>query len=262
MADLAAWKALIERLRAKGAAIFQDCAVPLTDTGAREPGVVALTLLNRTLSTVEAATLLLETEMVVEARILVRTLYENLFCAADLAKRGAAFVEDLEFDDLHNRKARAGGLLEFAKAQAERADFVEDLEAFRAALQARPEKSYSLKFEQAAQRGNVLPGYVVYRELSTDAAHPSAASLSRHIVPNDEPDLDTAPFSVVGYPQTSEIELHETAALLCSATVGVLVAVNEILGDVKTGETLSALFVAFKELDASNTAERRAVEAG
>ena len=259
MEDLAAWKGLIDRLRAKGAAIFQDCALPLTDAGPREPGVVALTLLNRTLSTVEAATLLLDKEMVVEARTLVRTLYENLFCVADLAKRGAAFVEDLEFDDLHNRKARAGGLLEFAKAQTERADFVGDLEAFRADLQSRPEKSYSLKFEQAAQRGNVLPGYVVYRELSTDAAHPSAASLSRHIILNDDP--DTAPFSVVGYPQTSDIELHDTAALLCSATVGVLVGVNEILGQVKTGETLSALFDAFKELDASNMAERHAAEA-
>lgn len=260
MADLAAWKELIERLRAKGAAISQDCAVPLTDAGPREPGVVALTLLNRTLSTVEAATLLLDKEMVVEARTLVRTLYENLFCVADLAKRGAAFVEDLKFDDLHNRKARAGGLLEFAKAQTEKADFVEELEAFRADLQAWPEKTYALRFEQAAQRGNVLPGYVVYRELSTDAAHPSATSLSRHITLNDDPDI--APFSVVGYPPTSDIELHDTAALLCSATVGVLVGVNEVLGDVKTGETLSALFDAFKVLDASNTAERQAAEAG
>lgn len=259
MADLAIWKGLIARLRAKGAAICRDCHVPLTDAGQREPGVIALTLLNRTLSTVEAVELLLDKEMVVEARTLVRCLYENLFCVADLAKRNSGFVDDLEFDDLHNRKARAGGLLDFARAQTERADFIEELVAFRAELMARPEKTYSLKFEQAAKRGNVLPAYVVYRELSTDAAHPSATSLSRNIVLNGDP--DAPPFSVVGYPQTSDIELHDTAALLCSATVGVLVAVNEILGDVKAGETLWALADAFKALDASNTAERQVAEA-
>jgi hypothetical protein len=55
MADLVAWKELIERLRAKSAAIFQDYAVLLTDACPRELRVVALTLLNRTLSAVEAA---------------------------------------------------------------------------------------------------------------------------------------------------------------------------------------------------------------
>ncbi len=38
--------------------------------------------------------------------------------------------------------------------------------------------------------------------------------------------------------------------------------VNEVLGDVRTGETLSALFDALKVLDASNMAEWHVAEAG
>jgi hypothetical protein len=254
VADLAAWKGLIDRLRTKGAAIFTDCSVSTTEAGPRDPKVVALALLCRSLSSVEATALLLDNDMVVEARTLVRTIYENLFYVAALAVEGAEFVEKLEFDDLHSKKARAGGLLDFAKTQSERSDFYDELEAFRAELIARPEKTYSIKFEQAARSGGVLPGFIVYRELSTDAAHPTAASLSRHIIRSD--DLDQPPFSVVGYPELTPADEEDTAELLCSATIGVLVGVNQILGGVDGGDTLEALFDTFKELGASNRAER------
>ena len=260
MTDLLAWNALIDRLRTKGAAMFSSCDLPLTEAGPREPGVVALALLSRTISTAEAAGLLLANDMVVEARTLVRTIYENLFYAAALAKKRAAFVEELEFDDLHNRKARAGALLEFGKAQAQKSDFVDKLQTFRDELDARPEKTFSIKFEQAARAGNVLPAFVVYRELSTDAAHPSAESLSRHVIPCDEP--DSAPFTVTGYPRLAPTEPQDTAELLASSMLGVLVAVGEVLGKVSGGESLVELSEAFMVLSVDNKAGREIGDRG
>ena len=256
MSDLKAWRALADRMLAKGTQIFGGCDVPVTGDGPRDPRVVGLALLGRTLSAVEAASLLLDNDMVVEARTLVRTIHENLFYAAALAARGAAFVEELELDDRHSRKARAGGLIEFAKAQVERPDFLDKLEAFRADLVARPEKTFSIKFEQAARAGNVLPAFIVYRELSTDAAHPTAESLSRHILPCDDP--EKAPFAVSGFPLLVPLERADTAELLCSATLGVLVAVNELVGGVNDGELLRAIGDDFLALSASNKAERDA----
>jgi hypothetical protein len=182
---------------------------------------------------------------------------ENLFWAAALAKKGSAFVEEMELDDITNRKARAGGLLDWAKAQASAPDFVDTLESFKTGLVDDHGKTWGIKLDQAAAAGGVKDLYIVYRELSTDAAHPSAASLSRHVTLED--DETKPPFTVHAAPTIGPEEAVETVELMCSASLGVVVAVNEILGGVPVGESLATLGEDFVSLSGSNKARRDAV---
>src|ERR1700675_2385961 len=86
------WLALGHRLYEKGKAIFDHSNVLESEAGTKDPKVVALTLLARTMGNFQAAVLLLDNGHVVEARAMGRCCYENLFWIAALAKKGEEFV--------------------------------------------------------------------------------------------------------------------------------------------------------------------------
>ena len=73
MATVEEWLALTDRLYAKGVDVFDGAHPPVTDEGTRDPKVVALTLLARTLSHVKAVVLLLDQGLIVEARTISRS---------------------------------------------------------------------------------------------------------------------------------------------------------------------------------------------
>jgi hypothetical protein len=150
---------LAQSLYAKGVDVFNDCDVQLTEVGQRDPKVIALTILGRTLSEMRAVTLLVDNDQVVEARTLVRGMYENLFWAAALTKKGAEFVKEMALDDITARKAQADGLLQWAKAQPAPPEFTEKLGDFHAGLVADHGKTWGIKLQQAAAAGGVKDGY-------------------------------------------------------------------------------------------------------
>jgi hypothetical protein len=92
---------------------------------------------------------------------------------------------------------RASGLLEWSKQQSQKFDFSESLEAFRA-VKERHGKPDAITHKGAADDGGVGGAYIIYRELSGDAAHPSATSLSRHVTWDGEG--DAAKFTVHALP--------------------------------------------------------------
>ena len=246
MPSLESWRALAQRIYAKGVDVFEGCHVEQGPEGPRDPKVVALTLLARTLSMFEAATMLIDNEHVVEARTLARCAHENLFWSAALAKEGAAFVERMELDDAANRMKAAGSLLEWSKGQpaADSASNVK-LEAFRQQLiDDFGKKPAAIGHLHAAQLGGVADGYIAYRQLSGDAAHPSAVSLSRHVSWDDA----SGGFSLHANPTLSMNEAEDTYHLLCSAVLTVIVAVHDVAGPVVTGETLADLWGDFRAL--------------
>ena len=79
----------------------------LNENGARDPKVVGLTLLCRSISNFRAAILLVQQRHVMEARTLVRCLYENLLWMVALSESGLAFVLDMVAAEAFNRKALA-----------------------------------------------------------------------------------------------------------------------------------------------------------
>lgn len=254
MASREAWDSLAHRLYAKGVDIFDAADAPMTEAGARDPQVVALTLLARTLRSMQAADLLLQDDFTVEARTLTRTILENLFFSAALAKKGDAFVTELEFDDITIRRKRAKGLLDFLEKSGKRADQHTRLKTYRDHLWEEHGNTAEIKMADAALAGGVGDAFIAYRELSTDAAHPSAASLSLHIIVNDSP--DAPPFTVSALPVVDPTEPVDTLELLCMAVLGVIVATNEILGGVAAGERLDDLARAFAALSASNETDQ------
>lgn len=254
MASRQAWDALAHRLYAKGVDVFDAADVPVTEAGARDPKVVAMALLARTLRAMQAADLLLQDEFIVEARTLTRTILENLFFSAALANKGEAFVNELEIDDITARRKRAKGLLEFFEKQGGRAEQHKRLKAYRDQLWEEHGKTAEIGMLNAAIAGGVGDAYIAYRELSTDAAHPSAESLSLHIITNDSPDAPT--FTVSASPVMGPAEPVDTLELLCMAVLGVIVATNEILGGVAAGERLDDLANAYAGLSASNKPDR------
>lgn len=82
------WQALADRLYAKGVDVFDGVVLKVTPEGARDPKVVGLTLLARSLRAMRATDRLLQDGFIVEARTLTRTILENLFFCAALAKKG------------------------------------------------------------------------------------------------------------------------------------------------------------------------------
>jgi hypothetical protein len=255
VASLEKWLDLCQRLYAKGVDVFEGADVPVTEDGTRDPRVVALTLLARSMSQARSVVLLLDNNRVVEARTLTRSVYENMFWAAALVKKGDAFIEAIELDDITSRKKRAAGLLDWAKAQGEIADYHASLEAFRDRLWDDHGKTDDIKLIQAAQAGGVSHGYNVYRELSNDAAHPSSASLSRHVTLAED-GANGPPFTLHAEPPNDPMEAVDTLELLASALLGVIIAVNETVGFVNAGERLDAIAADFRQFSASNKADR------
>jgi hypothetical protein len=252
------WLALGHRLFEKGKAIFDHSSVLESEAGTKDPKVVALTLLARTMGNFQAAVLLLDNGHIVEARAMARCCYENLFWIAALTKKGDEFVKAMELDDAANRMKRANGLLEWSKDQNQKYDFSEKLESFRADMKEKHGKPGAISHKDAADDGGIGPAYIIYRELSGDAAHPSATSLSRHVTWDGEG--DEARFTLHALPVDEPNAVPDTLELACNPLLGVCVAANQIVGGTEVGERLSILFEAFNALSHANTVAREQVK--
>jgi hypothetical protein len=252
------WLELAHRLYEKGKAIFDQSDVLESEAGTRDPRVVALALLARTMSNFQAGILLLDNGHIVEARTMARCCYENLFWIAALAKSGDDFIKAMELDDAASRMKRANGLLEWFKTQNQKIDFAESLANFRAGLLETHGKPGGIIHKKAADDGGVGGAYIIYRELSGDAAHPSATSLSRHVT--WEGVDDEARFTLHALPIEEPYAVEDTLELTCNPLLGVCVAANQILGGSDSGEGLSKLADDFSELSRANKTARDRAE--
>src|SRR5215831_17337781 len=90
---------LCERLGQTALQIASQCDITITERGFAEPKILALTLLCRTLSNFKGTVSLIESNLVVEARVLARCCFENLFIVGGLYENGLAFTERMKADD-------------------------------------------------------------------------------------------------------------------------------------------------------------------
>lgn len=91
--------------------------VKLDQSWARNPKVIALAILCRSITNFRASLILVQQQQVLEARALVRLMYENLLWLAALRERGAAFVQAMIDDEAFNRKALAKRTLKLTAKQ-------------------------------------------------------------------------------------------------------------------------------------------------
>jgi hypothetical protein len=236
---------LCQRLRQLGIEILSQSNLTVTQHGMIHPNILALALLSRTLSNFKSLILLTQQRMVVEARVLARCCYENLFIVGGLHAEGMSFAERMIEDDRAGRKGRIRFACENdpiyqALSPELQSATKQRYEEFKAA----PKVGF-LKQKDVSDAGAFKDMYVVYSQFSGDAAHPTITALSRHWGAKAK---DTAYFDVE--PEPREDELDETLHLSSVAVISMFVVVNEMIGFTQAGKDLPEINHELKVLQA------------
>jgi hypothetical protein len=222
--------------------------VSLSHLGARDPKIVSLALLCRTISNFKGAIVMVREGLVIEGRALTRCCYENLIWAAALNERGSEFVADMLNDDAASRKTIGQVTLKLSsRAGADNGD--EDAKVLRDLIrqsEGRFPDSKKLHVDKTALGGAVELTYATFGQLSLEAAHPTITALGRHV--RSELEGDTRHLVIDVVPDVSERELLRTVWWSCDALLGVAIASNEIVGGTKTNDALRQAFEELRRL--------------
>jgi len=237
------WLGHAERLGDVALEIISQCNNLDTTKGARDPKVIALAVLSRSLGHFKAIFRLLEIGLVIEARTLTRCIFENLFVQGGLAEGGDEFVQKMVDDAVKSRRSRATWMLDWLDEQGGQSPYEDQLRTTVDRLRALYPKPRAINFAEATNNSSIKHAYLWYKQLSSDAAHPSLEALTRHITKEADGGLFVSVEPAVGEKATLD-----TMEWACQALMGVIVGANQIAGPVKAGEKLPALFEEFLRL--------------
>ena len=181
-----------------------------------------------------------------EARALVRLLYENLLWLGALRERGASFVQDMIADDRHNRRVLAELTLKLTSKHGGDVDAPDAL-TLRGIIKNLNQASLNgkkLRADKIASEGVVELAYVEYVRFSLDAAHCSVTALGRHLSSKRTAATDELTVSVI--PNTPSKEVLSTVLHACRALMGAAVAANEMVGFTSASDGLAAVVTEFE----------------
>ena len=99
------WIAFAEKLLALCLEIQSAADVQITEKLFAEPKILALALLCRSFRNLKGVIALASEGLVVEARTLARSCYENSFLVAGLIEKGESFVEEMYDDDVKSMRS-------------------------------------------------------------------------------------------------------------------------------------------------------------
>ena len=224
--------------------------------------VLALGLLARTLEHKKAISMLLQSDFPVEARIITRCCLENCFMAAAICQKGKVFAK-LIFDvaassarkDLKELSASPfwdkvkNGSIDASFEEGLKA-LTDDQEMIALAMQLLDdsETKATLQIRQTAEAGDLGQLYMLYRQLSNDAAHPSFRSISRHF---EIKRVTVAEDLVVIINEGPELAKDEKIDTISTAALSILIVsttVRRVLGLRGLEDSLSALKDAYDSL--------------
>ncbi len=227
-----------DKIKATAHQIFASGTWNDPELESTDPKIIAIFLLVRTLSNFEGLIELIRSPRIVEARILARRCFENLFAVAALRDRGSSFVKDMIEDHKADRKARGEFLLEQTAGHANRG-WEHKLRSFLKKIAQKDARTTSLSPKRVAKMGPLLKGYVFYAELSADAAHPTLDALQRYFVRAREGGEVVRGIDI--NPPPKPREAVGTLLYACEALLGVCVGCNEMLGGTAAGAELAEL---------------------
>jgi Family of unknown function (DUF5677) len=236
------WTQLADSIGQIGYDILGGRPVTITAKGFADPKVLAIMLMSRTLSNFRGVFALIERGLVVEARVLVRCCFENAFWIAGLHADGDRFAREMLQAEMRSRRVRGEWVL---STTAELSEEVE--KRLRDQLRMIKKKwpdAKSLNPKDVALGGLLRDGYLIYSQLSADAAHPTVTSLHRH-VGRSESDGEKL-IEVV--PEPSQEETVKTWDWACNAVLGACVGVNKILGGTPAGMKLGPVADRYQSL--------------
>ncbi len=245
------WLAFADRLIALAYAIFGEAKIDITEKLFGEPKILSLALLCRTVGNFKGVVALTREGLVVEARTLTRSCYENLYCMAALIEQGDDFVKTLHHDQLRSFRSQGEFLLEGIDSEhIGDEEFVEQLQARVKEIKSRWPKANFVTPKQTIKHSVLKQSYLLYSKLSGDAAHPSILALKRHLVRLVENGEQVMGLDV--NPPERGNELADTIDLACNAMIGTCVAANQILGHLPAvNDDLQRLFIEYGALSGS-----------
>jgi len=205
-------------------------------------------LLCRTINHFDAMQLLLQHELIVESRTLVRCCYENLFRMGYLVKEREVAVREWLKDWDASTKTVGRDLLAWTKSHSQAPDAADEFKTFMEEL-IKKESKKGMSLEAEAIKGGMRDAFITYRMLSRDAAHPTATVLQRHT--RIEPD-DSVSLSKVSIWWDANEEM-DTWDLGCKALVFVCGGVNELFA-LQRGEQLKGLLAEHEHLSSRSLA--------
>jgi hypothetical protein len=243
-----------ERLMGVAIDVVGASKVEIINERARDPKIVALTLLCRSISNFRAAMLLAQQGHVMEARALGRGLLENLLWVEALRERGTEFVQDMLSDEAFNRKSLGEATLRISKKHG--ADVTSSASLTLRNLIKDSAKAFptakKINASKTAAESVVELNYVDYARLSLDGVHCSITALGRHL--SSERVAENRTELVVSVEaRTSDAETLNLMMLACRALIGVAVGTKEMLGGASVSGQLGDLIT---EWEANGWTER------
>jgi hypothetical protein len=226
--------------------VVSAARIELNQNWARDPKIVGLTILSRSISNFRASVRLVQQDQPLEARALVRLMYENLLWLAALRERGVDFVEDMRKDEAFNRKALSELTLKITRkhggdVSGDDALKIRNIINDLSQKFPRPKK---LNAGKTATKGRVETAYYEYLRLSLDAVHCSVTALGHHLRSERTNDRIELVLSIV--PQTTPAELLSTVLHACRALINTAVHANELVGFTTGGEMFVELVAEFE----------------
>jgi Family of unknown function (DUF5677) len=233
------YMAYAQKLMDVGIEVVAQANVEIGPKWAKEPKVIALSLLCRTLGHMKGAVQLLHEGMFVEAQILTRCCIENLICIGAVRQTGDGFVEELLRADAASKKKQANLVIGFYVEDEERTDTVVRLREVVKGIEASHPKAKPLNIKNLTNENPVGSSYLMYSVLSEKAAHVSASTLARHLGRDLEDDKIFLRIDIA--PDSTDLELVNLLLELLGTVLGVIVGANEIVGRSNAGTKLSEL---------------------
>jgi hypothetical protein len=255
------WLAFADRLIALAYAIFGEAKIDITDKLFGDPKILSLALLCRTVGNFKGVVALTKQGLVVEARTLTRSCYENLYCMAALIEQGDDFVKAMHQDQMRSFRSQGEFLLEDIDSEhIGDAEFVEKLRARVKEIKSRWPKANFLTPKQTVKGSVLRQSYLLYSKLSGDAAHPSILALKRHLVRFEENGEQVVGLDV--NPPEKGNEIAETINLACNAMIGACVAANQILDGLSVNDEVRRLFVEYDKLSGTQSGNALVINLG
>jgi len=183
----------------------------------------AIALLCRTTNNFAGMHLLLEDNLIVEARTLVRCCYENLFRMSYLVAKGYDAVEVWIGEYNTSTKKVGNELLAWQRRQVDVLKEADEFDTFMEEVNKR--ETANSGFAAQADAGGVRDQYITYRMLSADSAHPTMEVLSRHGRIETDDSLTISGASL----WSDEDEDIDTWELACLAVIQVYSGADTIL---------------------------------
>jgi hypothetical protein len=241
--DQSLWLVHAQRLADVGLEIIGQCDKLDVMKGTKDPKVISLALLSRSLGHFRAIFRMLDMGLITEARILTRCIFENLFMQSALVEGGDAFVQKMVDDHARSRQSRGSWVLGWLDEQDTKSPHEDSLREVMDTLRTLYPKPRAINFSEIAKDGPLKNAYLWYKQLSSDAAHPSLEALSRHISKEADGGL-----LIAVEPTVSEKGALDTMEYACQALMGVIVAANQVAGPSEAGQKLPGLFDEFNSL--------------